>query len=232
MRKGLVLLTVLTAVLAFGFGQSAVAGVVAGQVIDAEGDPVARATVTIVQQVDRGDRQYQTRAATNERGVFEFAEVPAGNYVISAVLGDAGVRDQFTIRADGAVRIQLQLAGRGGDDDRGGRGEQETGAVIATVYTPGRELVAGATIVLQPLERGLREVRGRTDRQGQLVLPTVLAGNYVAIAMIPGGYAIARLQVVADERNRVRLVLSRIERGDRGDRGAVQLEGRGAEQID
>jgi hypothetical protein len=236
MRKGLVLFTIFTVLLAFGFISSLIAGTVAGQVIDADGDPVARATVTIAQQVDRGDRQYRARAATNGRGVFEFADVPAGMYTISAVLGDAGVRDQFGIREDGAVRIQLQLAGRGGDDDdRGGRGDRAVGAVITTVYTPDRELVAGATVVLQPLERGLREVRGRTNRQGELVFPTVMAGNYVAIAMVRGGYAVGRLQVTADERNRIRLVLRRADRRggeDRGDRGAVQLDGRAPDQID
>lgn len=220
MRNKLLLMLLVSAIFALGFGQNVVAGTVAGQVVDADGDPVVRATVSIMQQVDhRG--AHNARAVTNERGVFEFADVPAGNYVIAAVRGDAGVRDQFSIREDGAVRIRLQFAGdgggRGGDDDRGDR---EIGAVIATVYTPNRNLVPGAVVYLRPLERGLRAVRGHTDRQGQVVFPRVLAGRYAAYALVRGGRGIARLEVTADQRNQVRLVLERFQRDDRrGDRG-------------
>jgi len=102
-------------------------GSVAGRVLNADGEPIANAVVTIaVPRVDRrGMRARGIRTRTNERGVFEFERVPAGNAGIMAVArGYNRAAQRIEVVADEGIRVQLELTARddrgGGDDGRGG----------------------------------------------------------------------------------------------------------------
>jgi len=117
-------------------------GSVAGRVVNADGEPIANAVVTIAvpREGRRGLRHRGIRARTNERGIFEFERVPAGNAAIMAVArGYRRAAQRIEVIADEAIRVQLELeafdregrgGGRGGgddeddddEDDRGGRG--------------------------------------------------------------------------------------------------------------
>lgn len=217
MREKTILLTILVAFIALGFSVQDVyaQGQIVGQVIDARGNPVGGVNVAI-QQIVRGDRPYTARAETDRGGLFEFNRVPAGNYVIMARCDAGCARAEVEVQNDQVVRIRLQLEGRG-DDDRA------VGAVVGIVETPNGDPYAGAIVTLQPLnrERGRRGrmLRTESDRRGMFNFVDIPEGYYLVTALVRGGIAHARLEVVADQRNRVRLVLRRVVRGDRDGRG-------------
>ncbi len=221
MKKSWTLLVVFTAMLAFGFtAQNAAAvGSVVGQVVDADNNPVEDAQV-MIQQLVRGERRFSTRTETNGRGVFEFPRVPAGNYMVAAGAEDLGrARERIEVVDDEVTRLRLQLEGR-----RGGGDEREVGAIVGIVQTPNGDPVAGAVVTLWPAERRRghqqRGLRIRSDREGRFVMLNIPAGRYVISAMIRGGVARERIEVVANQRNRVRLVLQRPERREgRGEGG-------------
>ncbi|NQT34775.1 carboxypeptidase regulatory-like domain-containing protein [bacterium] len=217
MREKTILLTILVAFIALGFsGQDVYAqGQIIGQVIDARGNPVGGVDVAI-QQIVRGDRPYTAQTETDRGGLFEFNRVPAGNYVIMA-RSDAGcARAEIEVQDREVTRIRLQLEGRGGDD-------RAVGAVVGIVQAPNGDPFGGAVVTLQHLDRNRgrhgRMLRTESDRRGMFYFVDIPVGNYIVTATVRGGIARARLEVIADQRNRVRLVLQRIERGDRGGRG-------------
>ncbi len=230
MRKGWMLMAVFAAVIAIGFSaQSALAqGSVVGQVIDADDNPVEGAHVMIHQmgRGGHGNRGFSARTETNQRGVFEFPRVPEGNYMIAAGAEDLGrAHEEIEVVDDEATRVRLQLqegrgGGRGGDD-------REVGVIVGHVQTPGGDPVAGAMIMLHPLnhQRGRHHggMRTRSDREGNFVMMDIPAGEYIIMARVRGGAARARIEVIADQRNRVRLVLHRVGRGDDGGGGGRDL---------
>ena len=217
MREKTILLTILVTFIALGFsGQDAYAqGQIIGQVIDARGNPVGGVNVAI-QQMVRGDRPYTAQAETDRGGLFEFNRVPAGNYNVMARCDAGCARAEVEVQDRQVVRIRLQLEVRGGD-------ERAVGAVVGIVQTPNGDPFGGAVVTLQPLnrERGRhgRMLRTESDRRGMFNFVDIPEGYYLVTALVRGGIAQARLEVVADQRNRVRLVLQRVERGDRGGRG-------------
>jgi len=94
-------------------------GSVVGQVVNADGEPVEGAIVTVAVRVQvegrRGVRRVGLRTRTNERGVFEFERVPAGNAVIRAVARRVGrAAERIEVVADEVTRVRLELQGRGG----------------------------------------------------------------------------------------------------------------------
>ena len=216
-------------ILALGFTvQDANAqGQVIGIVIDADGDPVAGAQVMLTQMVrGRGERPFRAETQTDRRGLFEFNRVPAGNYMIAAGAEDLGrARVQIEVADREVTHVRLELQGRN-DDERG------VGAVVGFVQTPDGEGVAGVRIILTPMRRGrVRPMTTVSDRRGNFAFVEVPEGMYMVQAIVRGGYASARLEVVADQRNRVRLVLHRRggrggggERGDWGDRNRWRHE--------
>ena len=221
MKQRTILLTILVAFIALGFSvqDGNAQGQVIGQVIDARGNPIGGVNVAIQQMMGHGDRGYSAQTETNRDGEFEFNRVPAGNYAVMARCDAGMARAEVEVHNDQIVEVILQLEGdgRGGDDERG------VGAVVGIVQTPDGDPVGGAAITLQPMncrnDRRERILRTESDRRGMFYFVDVPVGNYIVTATVRGGIAHARLEVVADQRNRVRLVLQRIERGDRGGRG-------------
>ena len=221
MKKSWILLVVFTAMFALSFtAQDAVAvGSVMGQVVDADNNPVEGAQV-MIQQLVRGERRFEARTETNGRGVFEFPRVPAGNFIVAACAEDLGrARDRIEVVDDEVTRLRLQLEGR-----QGGDREREVGAIVGHVQTPNGDPIAGAMVTLWPIERQRgrqqRGLRTQSDREGNFVMLNVPAGRYVISAIIRGGVARQRIEVVANQRNPVRLVLQRPERrGGRGEGG-------------
>jgi len=89
------------------------AAIVGGSVIDARGNPVIGAVVTI-QQIDvpRGQRPYAARIESGRGGRYVFDGIPGGHYILRAQTRVASVRAEAAVRQDGAARIQLVLPGR------------------------------------------------------------------------------------------------------------------------
>ncbi len=92
-------------------------GTVGGTVIDPDGEPVVGAWVALVpvqRNQRRGFRARGHRIQTDRSGVFVFENVPEGEYVVMAwARGIGRARDRVEVIADQAVRVQLQLRGRG-----------------------------------------------------------------------------------------------------------------------
>ncbi len=94
-------------------------GSLLGQVVDADGNPVANAVVTVgmIRENENGRRNVRRiplRVVTNERGLFEMEEVPAGNVVVRAIARELGRgRAVVEVIADEDVRVRVELAGRG-----------------------------------------------------------------------------------------------------------------------
>ena len=217
MKKGWLLLTLVAAFIAFGFiGNEAMAqGAVAGTVIDADGNPVEGAIVTIVSAVrQRGERPFHERFVTGENGVFGWRNVPAGRYFIHAAARRLGnVRDLIGVRDDEVTRVPLQLQGRGnrgGDDE-----EREFGSVVGQVINADGDPVEGAVVMLVPEgRRGNRRnprhrgIRVRTNEEGIFEFERVPVGNYVIMAAARGeGRARDQIEVLADQATRVRIQL-------------------------
>ena len=222
MKKNLMIFVAVAALVALGFvGNDAIAqGGVQGGVIDAEGNAVPGATV-VLHQIgrERGQRPYRAQVETDRAGRFNFGRVPVGNYNIMAGAEDLGrARDEIVVRQGQITRVRLQLQGRrGGDEERG------VGAIVGIVQTPNGDPYAGAFITLQPMQRQRgerhRQLTTRSDREGRFYFVNIPEGRYIIQALVRGGMAVARIEVIADQRNRVRLVLRRVERGDQGGRG-------------
>ncbi|MDP8239312.1 MAG: carboxypeptidase-like regulatory domain-containing protein [Candidatus Hatepunaea meridiana] len=221
MKKGWILIAVFAALLALGFNtqQALAQGSVIGQVIDADEDPVAGAIVTIGGQGGRGERPFRATTETNERGVFEFERIPAGDYHISAMArGIGGARAEIEVIDREVTRVRLQIEGRNDDDDD----EREVGAIVGNVRTADGDPAAGAyvTVFSMQRERGQRHrhLSTRTDREGNFNFVNVPEGNYIIHVALRGeGMARARLEVVADQRNGIRLVLNEFNHNDEDD---------------
>jgi hypothetical protein len=113
-------------------------GSVSGVVLDAEGEPVARAMVAIMPNFRemrgvRGMRGHRGRlfVMTDREGAFAFDEVPAGNHNIIATAMRVGmVRGEVAVEADQNTEIELQFEERGGGNGGGGRGDHGGGGGI------------------------------------------------------------------------------------------------------
>jgi len=114
MKKTLIFTAILIAVILFGVSADTVqAATVGGVVLDARGNAVGGALVTI-QQVDvpRGQRPFAARLQSDRRGNFEFDGIPGGRYVVAATTRTSAVRTQVAVRAEGAARLRLVFPGR------------------------------------------------------------------------------------------------------------------------
>jgi len=113
-------------------------GSVSGVVIDADGEPVARAMVAIMPNVRemrgmRGMRGVHGRlvAVTDGEGAFAFDEVPVGNHNIMATAMRVGsVRGEVAVEVDQNTEIELQFEARGGGHGGGGHGGGGGGGII------------------------------------------------------------------------------------------------------
>ena len=217
MKTKIFILGLLAAVLAMGFaaGDALANGAITGSVIDADGEPVAGAIVSIMGQAhQRGERPFRVRLETNENGTFGVRDVPAGRYGITAGAREVGMARVRAAVQDGEVtEVELQLQGRGG---RGGGDDEERpepGSVVGQVVNADGEPVAGAIVALVSLERRNhrgrhRGMRTRTAEDGTYSFENAPAGNYRAMAWARGvGRARTDLEVVAGEETEVDLTL-------------------------
>jgi protocatechuate 3,4-dioxygenase beta subunit len=155
-------------------------GVITGRVLDEDGEPLARALVTVQRyQYIRGERQLTPAGGdqSDDRGVYRMFGLPPGEYYVSA---DAASLFQVLGRGGGALAALAGAGGPGGG--RGGRGgffggvaddPEPTG--YAPTYYPGVVSAGEATkITVAPGQ----EVSG-IDFQVQLV-PTATVRGIVA----------------------------------------------------
>ncbi len=216
MKSKIFILGILATILAMGLGaEEALAdGAVAGVVIDADGEPVGGAVVSIMgQQRRRGQRPFRARLETNEDGTFGLRGVPAGRYRVVAgarELGRAAAR--IAVQDDEVTRIRLQLRGRRGGGGGGGDDEErpDPGSVVGQITNADGEPVAGAFVGLRSAERGRRGrgIRTRTNEEGMFAFEAVPAGNYRIMAGARGvGRARGEVEVAAGEESEVNLQL-------------------------
>ena len=102
-------------------------GSVSGVVIDADGNPVEGARVGIQRRaiLGRHVRNIRLHTETDANGMFSIEGVPIGNHRIVAGaprLGNAEA--QIDVEVDQNTEVELQLAGRGNNDDNGRGGDR------------------------------------------------------------------------------------------------------------
>lgn len=146
-------------------------GVVTGRVLDEDGEPLARAMVTVLrQQYTRGGKQLAAAGAdqSDDRGQFRIFGLPPGDYYVSATAG-------------GVEQILRQLVVPGG---RGMDQAPESSGYAATYY-PGVVTAADATRVKLAASQELSGI----DFQLQIVpLATVkgiVAGGAAMVMLVP-----------------------------------------------
>ncbi len=146
-------------------------GVVTGRVLDEEGEPLARAVVTVLrQQYVRGEKQLTSAGGdqTDDRGQYRIFGLPPGDYYVSAT---AGGLEQIVRRV---------IAGPGGGVDQA---PESTG--YAPTYYPGVITAGDATKLKLAASQELTGV----DFQVQIVpLATVkgiVAGGPAVISLVP-----------------------------------------------
>ena len=224
MKKGTILITALIAIFAFGFSGINVAhaeGIVAGVVLDADGEAVAGAHVTLHGMIhERGVRPYREMMETNDEGLFGFEEVPAGRYLVQAGAPDLG-RDSETIEVNDNEQTNVELRLQGHRE----REEVETGSVVGTVIDADGNAVEGAQVVIMQMARGrqgrnIRNLRTLTDANGAFSFDAVPVGNIsVAAAARDLGRDVEQIEVVADQETEVELQLQGREDRGGGDNG-------------
>jgi len=214
MKTKIFILGLLAAVLALGFGANdALAnGAITGAVIDADGEPVAGAIVSIKGQARRrGERPFRVRLETNEDGTFGVRDVPAGRYGVTAGARELGMaRARVAVQDNEVSNVELQLrgrrGGRGGDDEE----RPDPGTVVGQVTNADGEPVAGAMVALRSVDRRHRGrgFRTRTNEQGMFSFEAVPSGNYRIMAGSRGvGRARGEVEVIAGEESEINLVL-------------------------
>jgi protocatechuate 3,4-dioxygenase beta subunit len=123
-------------------------GVITGHVTDEDGEPLARALVTIQRyQYVRGERQLSAAGAdsTDDRGQYRVFGLPPGDYYVSASttgLGDLLGRGMQQLAAGLAIGSGAALNGRGGPGGFGGGGrfggpDTPEPSGYASTYFPG-----------------------------------------------------------------------------------------------
>jgi hypothetical protein len=144
-------------------------GVVTGRVLDEEGEPLARAVVSVLrQQYVRGQKQLTPAGAdqSDDRGVYRVFGLPPGDYFISA---SAGGVEQV---------VRQAIAGPGGS-------RQSEASGYAPTYYPGVTSASDATRVkLAPAQ----EISG-VDFQIQVVpfatVKGIVGGGAATVVLIP-----------------------------------------------
>jgi hypothetical protein len=151
-------------------------GVITGRVLDEDGEPLARALVTILrQQYLRGEKQLTTVGTdqSDDRGQYRVFGLPPGDYYVSATAGGL----------DGPLRQLLAGAGRGGPPPALDQAPASTG--YAATYYPG-VITAGEAARIKLAAS--QETTG-IDFQLQLVpLATVkgtVVGGPATVVMVP-----------------------------------------------
>ena len=160
-------------------------GVVTGHVLDEEGEPLARALVTVLrQQYVRGEKQLTPAGndQTDDRGQYRVFGLPPGDYFVSATAG-------------GIEQILRQAIGPFGGVDQA---PESTG--YAPTYYPGVVTAADAMKVKVAAAQEL----GSIDFQVQVVqlatVKGVVAGGSAMVSLIPEDGTIGRAAAAIDGR--------------------------------
>ena len=146
-------------------------GVITGRVLDEDGEPLARAMVTVLRQQYRGGEKQLTPSGadqSDDRGQFRIFGLPPGDYFVSA-------------RAGGVEQIVRQLAGPG----RGGPEQAPESTGYAATYYPGVIAAGDATRVKLTASQELAGI----DFQLQIVplatVKGVVVGGGAAVILVP-----------------------------------------------
>jgi carboxypeptidase family protein len=187
-------------------------GVITGRVLDEDGEPLARALVTVQRyQYVRGDRQLIVAGGdqSDDRGSYRIFGLPPGDYYVSA---NANSVLQVLGRGFPAIAAALGVGGGGAGGGRGGPGrggffggppEDSDPVGYAPTYYPG--VVAAADAMKVTIAAG-QEVGG-IDFQIQLVTTATIRGivvggdgavSGVGVALVPtdAGGGLFRAQVL------------------------------------
>jgi len=219
MKAKILLLGIAVAILSLGFGTSEAHanGAVSGVVIDADGEPVGGAVVSITGRAhQRGERPFRARFETNDNGTFGFRDVPAGHYHIIGGAREVGMaRARIEVQDDEVTNVELQLRGRvgRGGGDREDDDQPDPGSVTGQIVNADGDPVAGAIVAVVSQDRRrhrgrARGARTRTDDQGMFTFENVHEGNYLVLAWARGvGRAREAIEVTAGEETEVNLTL-------------------------
>jgi carboxypeptidase family protein len=146
-------------------------GVITGRVLDEDGEPLARAMVTVLrQQYVRGEKQLTPSGSdqSDDRGQFRIFGLPPGDYFVSATAG-------------GVEQIIRQLAGAG----RGGPEQVPESSGYAATYYPGVTAAGDATRVKLTASQELSGI----DFQLQIVplatVKGVVVGGAGMVMLVP-----------------------------------------------
>lgn len=201
-------------------------GGVAGTVTDDDGEPIARAEISLMGAMDdRNRRPFQARTRSNEEGNYSFENVPAGRLLIVAgKIGYMPIRDEIEVTADEVLEYDIVLEEF--EDDRA------RGSVSGNVSDVDENPIARANVMLMPQrgddDRGNpgggwdRPLVAFTDEEGNFAMDAVPVGNYTARAAKMGyGFADEDIEVNVDENTEVNFVLEEMDGngGGGGDRG-------------
>lgn len=171
-------------------GQQATASI-SGLVLSADlGRPVRRATVTAT---GAGDIRTVRTAQTDDAGAFAFANLPPGEYTVSANKGGF-VESIYGQRQPGSGRLGTPLRVIAGQQFKDlnvplARGGVLTGVVLDEVGDPAFGITVRAyKWVMKSGERTLVDMAsGVTDDRGIYRIPALLPGEYVAGVIPPAG---------------------------------------------
>jgi len=174
-------------------------GGVSGSVTNEDGEAVPEARVVLSA---RGQRALQSQ--TDENGVFNFEEVPVGEWVIQvAGRGYLPFREDIEVAVDQVVELEvvLEVAGGRGDDE-----DVEFGGVAGSVANEDGEAVPEARVVLSA--RGQRALQAQTDENGAFTFDEVPVGEWT-IQIAGRGYLPFRadIEVAVDQAVELEIVL-------------------------
>ena len=177
--------------LAFGLAPAAT---IAGKVIDAAGDAVARATVLALQAMyQRGKKEYipLASAVSDSSGDYKLENLSAGGYVLAANDGSGATTTWYPNSAipSGADLITVTA------------GAQETGREIHLAAVPGHRVAGamssgGKAVIAWLTPKGgatslISRVAAKIQPDGKFVFPHIAAGSYILSATEEDGVTAA-----------------------------------------
>jgi hypothetical protein len=165
-----------------------ITGAIVGIVTDVEAKPIAGAVVYLVSGDDNTNvEKLELKAETNERGYFEFKELPRGLYRLKVHMeGYQGWGREIKLPAGETIKIDIILEKLVERPEQPEENEEITyGVVIGQVFNALEEVpIGGAVVTIHNLETE-REIKLETNERGmfEVKLPR---GKYVLIVEARG----------------------------------------------